>query len=498
MEDRNTRLNAAIALFRSEASASGYVVEEVRLCLPVRDIDVRPRVIIAQHSTSSAPPTLPNPEYLKQQISYPVPHFSERMRLSVQESHLNCGNNSYGIASNPMTSNSKMSTGEGRRGGFKRTLSGSVIIQPIPRRGCPSQRERVQPGNHCAQGPQNGRPLGSIPYIPIKESIPSPVVHNRSRVAQKGEFWKTVIGEDKGKSVLRAAESMHRMRHGALGDKCESLFSEDKKPAEANTAQMDICESINSKGVDEPGSDKEQSCDALRGTIRDKDIEGEDEEKTHHINGHDIPESHVQLLLSSVADISAREQKDAAMREEVVDEKQECEKETLARQVVQKENLSSTRPSRNRRDNGDRRVSRGQAARPFQCHICPSSFDREGHLRVHILAVHEKKRPFVCQICDASFGHSSSLLRHGRTVHQASPPIGSGKLSHTRGSKPRSSSDTLKSDELSDGMEDDEKHFKCSDCSEVFNRVALLNRHVAEKHFTRSPAAKPVDGGKSP
>ena len=189
------------------------------------------------------------------------------------------------------------------------------------------------------------------------------------------------------------------------------------------------------------------------------------EEKSHRINGHDIPESHVQLLLSSVADISARERAAAAARKKRRGvSRGSCSrkkrKEPASRPgSASKSRGSGTRKtihgrpySSRRRDSGDRHTSRGSAARPFKCHKCPSSFDREGHLRVHILAVHEKKRPFVCQVCDASFGHSSSLLRHVRTVHQASPAIGSGRLSHSRGSNPGHSSDMSRSDEMSDDM----------------------------------------------
>lgn len=60
-------------------------------------------------------------------------------------------------------------------------------------------------------------------------------------------------------------------------------------------------------------------------------------------------------------------------------------------------------------------------SKPYQCRQCPARFDRDGHLKVHIEAVHEKKRPFPCQGCSASFGHTSSLHRHQRTFGHYPP-----------------------------------------------------------------------------
>lgn len=165
-----------------------------------------------------------------------------------------------------------------------------------------------------------------------------------------------------------------------------------------------------------------------------------------------------------------------------------------------------------------------KSIRPFKCRLCPSSFDRDGHLRVHILAVHEKKRPFVCQICNSSFGHSSSLLRHVRTVHQTAPQaadiIGTQLRSGRRQVSPSmaflSSSSGMKGNRGSVGagnkhnyhhsaggstglksiinkhersnkslrhaMGFEHRPFRCSVCSQTFAKVALLNRHVASKH----------------
>lgn len=169
-----------------------------------------------------------------------------------------------------------------------------------------------------------------------------------------------------------------------------------------------------------------------------------------------------------------------------------------------------------------------KSIRPFKCRLCSSSFDRDGHLRVHILAVHEKKRPFVCQICNSSFGHSSSLLRHVRTVHQTAPQaadiigtqlrsgrrqvssslallsssssgmkgnrgsVAAGNSSnrkhnyHSTGGSAGLKSVISKHDHGNKGLRHDasfeHRPFRCSMCAQTFSKVALLNRHVASKH----------------
>lgn len=194
-----------------------------------------------------------------------------------------------------------------------------------------------------------------------------------------------------------------------------------------------------------------------------------------------------------------------------------------------------------------------KSIRPFKCRLCPSSFDRDGHLRVHILAVHEKKRPFVCQICNSSFGHSSSLLRHVRTVHQTAPQAADIIGTQLRSGRRQVSSSLALLSSSSSGMKgnrgsvaagnsSNHKHnyhnaggsaglksiinkhdrgnkslrndasfehrpFRCSVCAQTFAKVALLNRHVASKHpissmrphNTQAPptnhSAQNLDGG---
>ncbi len=310
--NRKARLDAAIAHFRSEASASGYVVEEVRLRLPVPDIDVLPRVVIAQNGGNANGNNNFNGNTL------PAPHKLPRLPPPL-----------------PST-------------GMKRTVSGSVILNAL-----------------------------------------SP-----NRAGPRGKFWTTVIADKS---------------------------NESPPPPSASPAS------------------------------------GSDENNTSKNNRRGIPDSHVQLLLSSVAEMPARTTVDTSVSSSA----SPSASPAAAPAPVKKANTG-------RRGEGRARPA---TARPFRCAQCTSSFDREGHLRVHILAVHEKKRPFVCRVCDSAFGHSSSLLRHVRTVHQEA-------TQHSN-------------------MPGSDRHFRCSVCSAVFSRVAKLNRHVAQQHPLRSPPTPNSSAGGS-
>lgn len=484
IESRQTRLDAAIALFRSEASASGYVVEEVRLRLPVPDVDVMPRVVIAQQSASSgAPPPFPRAKQHRLLSSYPSPNSVPGEYPLVPEpdaSFLNPTKRSYGIPGRVNTDQNGLAKSGNTGAGFKRTVSGSVIFHPVPARTTQPHRVGNAASQNSATTSQKMGPLSSIPYLPTKEG--------RSSLRPNGQFWKTVIGAERGKQILQAAESIQRLRHADFAHRLRKQTHAEEPVA------MEISEP--SKRYIDKTEEKRGQATAKSTESEELETKKEDKnigENTHHINGHDIPESHVQLLLSSAADISVREKKpvtkavDAPTRKTPDERKRTSTKPQETAEGKPSGGTKATPVANGKSSRGrgsDRRTSGSSAARPYKCSKCPSSFDREGHLRVHILAVHEKKRPFVCQVCDASFGHSSSLLRHVRTVHQASPAVGSGKTGNSSRNAPNSNdSGTTKSEIVCDDAEDDsEKHFRCSACRMAFSRVALLNRHVAEKH----------------
>lgn len=127
--------------------------------------------------------------------------------------------------------------------------------------------------------------------------------------------------------------------------------------------------------------------------------------------------------------------------------------------------------------------------RPFRCHICPSSFDRGGHLRVHIGAVHEKKRPFKCEDCDARFGHSSSLQRHGRTVHNKTSDKALKRLGNNSSQQEvghfHATPDSLHTKPASVRGGKPKPH-RCRRCRASFSCISMLIRHKNQKHIGES------------
>ena len=150
---------------------------------------------------------------------------TEHLRHPGQEAYKNSPKGAYARPPPSVPVETKFTTTAGKSNGVKRTVSGSVIFHPVPAR-TTQMRENVQPGSVNGHNGQKMGPLSSIPYMPTKDSGSMPAAMNGHRNGEvkngevkngevkNGQFWRTVIGGEKGMAILRAAESMHRMRQG--------------------------------------------------------------------------------------------------------------------------------------------------------------------------------------------------------------------------------------------------------------------------------------------
>lgn len=533
-----SRLEAAIALFRAEASASGYVVEEIRLCLPGQNVGMTPRILIAQQTASTSQSAIYTPMNFEQRFRSPMPSGP----LVATDSSLLAAtipNRSSHFATFAPASVSSSLTG------MKRTASGSVILNPIsvPAPLSTSDYEALHdPSDQMTHARLNDCSRNSIPSFSTK---PGPAL--ASHVASKDrlkfskspsfsfkskESPKVAPVSDNGLSCIKDAEN-NRPGHNYTSEKKHSKIKKDKsvmlnlrQKYSTETTFNNEC-SPQSKSpspekvhdeIDELFMRKRNVYNDTQLREKEDQIERKQDNDTTISKHQNVPESHVQLFLSSVATITARElagsKKSLVAKEEVDSDHKERQtpvegnsvinsgsSNDMGRQMPIHERSKSPNKkeatlfkrtaasaSRRFRDGLEKKTSKAtmSPARPFKCTRCPSSFDRQGHLHVHILAVHEKQKPFSCDLCCSSFGHSSSLLRHMRTVHQAKPPIGSGRFGSKFRNGQRNSSSGSSSSESCDSSKSDEeyysKHFRCSVCRQTFRRVALLNRHVALRH----------------
>lgn len=520
------RLDAAIAFFRSEASASGYVVEEVRLCRPALEIDILPRVVIAQHTAAGPilPPIYP-PAKLIRRAHPPTPQSPPSDQPMIEALAQASASNQSIMLMDRLTDRSPRayplgsshtsgmaSAVEPLEGGIglKRTVSGSVIVKS----------HTVFPESHGQEeSAERGRMQFSSVEICGLRDEPNMLLAECKRSHEYGEgeedvpkngMWGGPHSIEESKTPSEGPAPTEEQGHGSTG---EDAAKESPEAADREYAYDSGSESEEMLQRREPTAAEEREENrpvvVVKKATADVDMD-------NHCHG--IPESHVQLFLSSVATISEREReceeresnglsgiavedvRSGGSEDHDEDETKEGRPPALRAEAEDEQgrevggsrrrHASTSKGHQANGGNSDRLATRtSSAARPFKCHKCSSSFDRDGHLRVHILAVHEKKKPFVCQVCNAAFGHSSSLLRHVRTVHQASPAIGSGRIgNYLRSSQRRSESGVRASGEISDEYQEcDERHFRCSVCRKTFSRVALLNRHVAVKHPIRSP-----------
>ena len=54
-----------------------------------------------------------------------------------------------------------------------------------------------------------------------------------------------------------------------------------------------------------------------------------------------------------------------------------------------------------------------------ECDLCPETFDKGKHFKIHIESVHEGKKPHECEICNETFDGEEQLQIHIQSVHEA-------------------------------------------------------------------------------
>ena len=54
----------------------------------------------------------------------------------------------------------------------------------------------------------------------------------------------------------------------------------------------------------------------------------------------------------------------------------------------------------------------------FVCNICGSTYNKKGHLKMHISSIHENLKPFKCEHCGRDFARRQRLKEHVEGIHQ--------------------------------------------------------------------------------
>jgi len=112
-------------------------------------------------------------------------------------------------------------------------------------------------------------------------------------------------------------------------------------------------------------------------------------------------------------------------------------------------------------DSGDlneneRRNTRTDAKKEFECILCHKMYPRKTNLMRHIQMVHEKTKPFKCEQCGDAFGTESNLRRHIRGKHLQMRP------------------------------------YSCARCEQKFVQSSDLKRHTDRRHPYSSYAESPL------
>ena len=59
-----------------------------------------------------------------------------------------------------------------------------------------------------------------------------------------------------------------------------------------------------------------------------------------------------------------------------------------------------------------------EGRRQFNCDSCEKSFTLAGHLKIHMMSIHEGQRNYKCKSCGNTFTQAGSLKTHIKSIHK--------------------------------------------------------------------------------
>jgi hypothetical protein len=104
------------------------------------------------------------------------------------------------------------------------------------------------------------------------------------------------------------------------------------------------------------------------------------------------------------------------------------------------------------------------------CPVCDKHFQRNSHLKRHLL-IHTKEKPFQCDICGRSFNQSSSMKSHKQSVHSNDKPFICTEQNCTKSFSNIANLRVHQKSHLPN------KEFTCKHCERTFKYVNSLKSH---------------------